>query len=131
MRKQSLQLDPFSLTRIGVGIWMTDLIVARTIAQALKEQNRLIASAMRGRPLPWSGQIDRNANSRERTAPDRAGTMPTAEPLKRVLVRGESGGHEAFLATPLDGVPVDADRRAGSGVTRGSRSTGFVFQRSA
>jgi hypothetical protein len=114
-----------------VAIWMTDLLVARTIAQALKEQNDLITRAMRGRPLKRSVPIDRKAWSRERPGSDRAGTVPPAGQLKRVLVRGESGGHEVFLATPLDGVPVDAEGRPGPDVVRGRRGAGYIFQRSA
>jgi hypothetical protein len=50
MRKQPLPLDPFSLTRIGMATWLTELVVAQKIAQALTEQNTLITGAMRGRP---------------------------------------------------------------------------------
>jgi hypothetical protein len=51
MRQQPLPLDPFSLTRIGMAIWVTDLVVARKFAEAVREQNTLITRAMRGRPL--------------------------------------------------------------------------------
>jgi hypothetical protein len=43
MRKPPLALDPFTLTRIGIGIWTTNVLVARQFAQAFREQNALIA----------------------------------------------------------------------------------------
>jgi hypothetical protein len=130
MPQQPLPLDPFGLTQIGVAIWMTNVIVARQVAQAIREQNALITRAIRGGSLTRSLQIAPKGWSRERPAPCRGGAVATAAPLKRVLVYGESGGHEAFLATPLAGVPVDADRRPGSDVMSGPRRVGFVFQRS-
>jgi hypothetical protein len=50
MRKQPLPIDPFSLTRIGMATWVTDLIVAQKFVEALTQQNALITGAMRGRP---------------------------------------------------------------------------------
>lgn len=82
MRKQPLPLDPFSRTCIGVAIWVTDLLVSRKIAQAIKEQNTLLTRTMRGRPLTRTAQINRKAWSREGPAPDRAGTAVRAAPLK-------------------------------------------------
>jgi hypothetical protein len=58
MREQPLPLDLFSLTRIGMGTWMTNLIVARKFAQAFREQSTLITGAMGGRALVRSPQID-------------------------------------------------------------------------
>jgi hypothetical protein len=45
-----LPIDPFSLTRIGLGTWMTNLLVAQKFAEALMEQNALITGAMHSRP---------------------------------------------------------------------------------
>ena len=37
MRTQPLPLDPFSPIRIGMAIWMTDVIVARKFVEAFTE----------------------------------------------------------------------------------------------
>jgi hypothetical protein len=50
MRKQPIPLDPFSLTRIGMANWVTNLVVARELAQAVREQNTRMMGAMRGHP---------------------------------------------------------------------------------
>jgi hypothetical protein len=129
MRARQLPLDPFSLTRIGAAIWMTNVIVAREIAQALREQNTLITRGMHGRALKQCFQIDRKLSSREGFERYRAGTVPPTAQLKRVLVCGENGG-EVLLATPLAGVPIEAARPAGAHVMRGRNRVGFVFHRS-
>jgi hypothetical protein len=52
MRKQPVLLDPLSLTRIGMATWMTQQAVARKIAEAVTQQNALIARTIRdGLPL--------------------------------------------------------------------------------
>jgi hypothetical protein len=130
MRAQSLPLDPFSLTRIGAAIWMTNLIVAREIAQALVEQNTLITRATRGRAFTQCFRIDRKLSSRAGFERYRAGTVPPTAQLKRVLVCGENGSREILLATPLAGVPIEAALPAGSDVIPGRNRVGFVFHRS-
>jgi hypothetical protein len=130
MREQPLLLDPFSLTRIGVAIWMTDLIVARAIAQALTEQNALITRVVRGRARPQRFRIDRTSSSRRGFERDRAGTVAPTARLRRVLVCGENGGDGVLLATPLAGVPVEAGLLAGSDGMCRPRRGGFVFRRS-
>jgi hypothetical protein len=51
MRQQPPPFDPFSLARIGIGTWLTNLIVARKFAQAFRDQNTLIRGAMGDRPI--------------------------------------------------------------------------------
>lgn len=50
MRQQLLPLDPFSLTRMGVATWVTNLVVAQKFAEALQEQNTLMTDAILSRP---------------------------------------------------------------------------------
>ena len=55
MRKPTPQFDPFSFIRIGMAIWVTDLMVAQKFAEAVREQNTLIRRAMRRRAqVRWS-----------------------------------------------------------------------------
>jgi hypothetical protein len=54
MPKQSLPLDPLNLSRVGIGTWMTSVMVAWKFAQALSEQNTLMTHAMEG-PLSRPG----------------------------------------------------------------------------
>lgn len=126
MRKQPLPLEPFNPIRIGAAIWTTELMIARKIVEAVREQNTLILRAIRNRPLIRSIQTERKALPPRRPAPAPAGTDAQ---LNRVLVCGESGDNEAFLATPLDGVPVEAGVALGSGAMCQRRSS-FVFLRS-
>lgn len=131
MRKSSLALDPFSLIRIGVATWLTDLFVAQKFAQAALEQNALIADAMRGRPLVRSEQIDRPAPADDGAEPDPAGTVGPGGPAKPVRVYGENGGDNALLAVSLPGAPVDAERLPGSVVVSVRPMGGVIFQRTA
>ena len=83
-----------------------------------------------GRSLIRSFQTDRKALP---PGPDRAGTVTPAglaASPKWVLVRGESGGNEAVLTTPLDGVPVAAATGSGSSAMSERRTNSFVFLRS-
>jgi hypothetical protein len=51
MRQQPLPLDPFNLTRIGMGTWMTNLIVARQFGQGAQQSLSLspgVTQAQRG-----------------------------------------------------------------------------------
>jgi hypothetical protein len=129
MRKPTPQFDPFSFIRIGMAIWVTDLMVAQKFAEAVREQNTLIRRAMRRRAQVRSFEIERKALPKAGPGPDRAATVAPAAQLKPVLVHGETGEDEVFLATPLDGVPIDAHRWPASGVRSGSRTIGYVFQR--
>jgi hypothetical protein len=58
MRKQPLPLEAFSLTRVGMASWLTNVMVAQKFAEALSEQTDLITRAIRGRPLGRSLPID-------------------------------------------------------------------------
>jgi hypothetical protein len=51
MQKQPLPLDAFSLARVGMANWMTNVMVAQKFAEAFSEQTALITRAMHGRPL--------------------------------------------------------------------------------
>jgi hypothetical protein len=46
MRRQRQPLDPFGLLLIGMGIWMTEVVIARQMAQALTEQNMIAMRSM-------------------------------------------------------------------------------------
>jgi hypothetical protein len=129
MRKQSLPLDPFSLTQITLAIWTTDLLVARKITQAISEQNALIARAMHRRPLTRAAQLERKTRSRDRRARNRAGSITAPASLELALVYGESGDHEALLTTPLAGVPVDAHHQPSPVLISDRDRPGFIFQR--
>jgi hypothetical protein len=50
MPKQSLPLDPFDLSRVGMATWMTSVMVGMKFAQAFSEQNALMTRAMGGPP---------------------------------------------------------------------------------
>jgi hypothetical protein len=52
MRKQSLPTDPFSLSAIGIGTWMTSLMVAWKFAEAFSEQTTLMTRASHGPIAP-------------------------------------------------------------------------------
>jgi hypothetical protein len=55
MPKQSLPLDPFNLSRVGMANWMTSVMVGWKFAEAFSEQNTLMTRAMGGssaRPAP-------------------------------------------------------------------------------
>jgi hypothetical protein len=51
MRRQRQPLDPFGLLLIGMGIWMTEVVIARQMAQALTEQNMIAMRSMGDRRL--------------------------------------------------------------------------------
>jgi hypothetical protein len=57
MPKQSLPIDPLSLSRVGIGTWMTSVMVAWKFAQAFSDQNTLMTRAMGG-PLASPGPPD-------------------------------------------------------------------------
>jgi hypothetical protein len=131
MRKQPLPLNnPFRLTFIGLGIWVTNLIIAREVVQAIREQNALMARAMYDHPPVWPLRIDPAEWPPDGAEPDRMG-VGAAPAMNPVLVFGESGDDEAILATPLDGVPLDDDRGPISDFRDGGPGLGFVFQRNA
>jgi hypothetical protein len=57
MPKQSLPIDPLSLSRVGIGTWMTSVMVAWKFAEAISDQNTLMTRAMGG-PLASPGPPD-------------------------------------------------------------------------
>jgi hypothetical protein len=46
MPNQLMQLDPLSLASIGMATWLTDLMVAQKVGEALLQQYGLMMSAM-------------------------------------------------------------------------------------
>jgi hypothetical protein len=111
-----------------MGIWITDIVIARQIAEALREQNMLVMRTMRNR------RLTRNAESRRSSWPrddqDLARTVVPAAPLERVLVCGETGDDKALLAAPLADVPVDGRNGAESSVVIGRWQPDVVVHRS-
>jgi hypothetical protein len=91
----------------------------------LREESIRVTRAMRGRPMTGNVEIGRKAQSYEGPRPDRAGIpAPDGQP-ERVLVHGESGAHEAFVATSLPGVPVNTVRLSGSADMHGRPGVGL------
>jgi len=58
MRTQPLPVDAFSLARVGMASWMTNVMVAQKFAEAVSEQTVLLTRAMHRRPLSQPFPID-------------------------------------------------------------------------
>jgi hypothetical protein len=108
-----------------MGIWMTEIVIARQIAEALTEQNTAVMRAMGDRRLIRHLQPGRKSWPR-----DDQDLARTVAPPERVLVCGEMGGDEALFAAPMANAPVGAPHRPGTSVVLGRRQPDIVFHRS-